>query len=253
MYRPPHLRKASSAVASQGRPDPGDALCLPAVTHPLAPLRHPSSLSSSYPRSGASARSARGRYRPRALEERGARLLCRATVKLDKPGEEYRRNVGLMLINSQDRAFAAVRLNDSKGYWQMPQGGIDAGEDTWAAALRELHEETGVKDVQLLAEAPGWYAYDFPPETRAKLYGTWANYKGQAQKWFLVRLTGPESQIDISGIGEQREFSEWCWMPLGQLVECVVPFKRAVYEGVVAEFAAVLESHSKEGALGRRE
>eukprot|EP00873_Tetraselmis_striata_P010464 jgi/Tetstr1/430728/TSEL_020519.t1 len=168
---------------------------------------------------------------------RCSRLACRASARVQDPGDEYRRNVGIMLLNGEGDAFAAVRVNDTRGYWQMPQGGIDAGEEPWPAALRELREETGVTDVELLAEAPGWYAYDFPPEARAKLHGGWAKYRGQAQKWFLVRLTGPETQIDISGIGEQREFTEWAWIPPERLPELVVPFKQEVYKLVVAEFS----------------
>ena len=121
--------------------------------------------------------------------------------------------------------------------WQMPQGGIDPGEEPQAAALRELWEETGVTSdlVTIQAEAPGWFHYDFPPELAAKLWK--GGYRGQKQRWYLMRFTGADNQIVIET--EHPEFSEWTWLDPSDLVEKIVPFKRDVYAQVLAAF----ESH----------
>jgi len=146
----------------------------------------------------------------------------------------YRRNVGVMLVNAAGEAFVGQRLDSDVPAWQMPQGGIDKGEDAKSAALRELEEETGVAADKgsMVAESAEWMTYDLPHEIVPKIWK--GCYRGQAQKWFLMRFTGDDSDINIAV--EQPEFSEWRWLPVDALVDNIVPFKRAVYEAVVAEF-----------------
>ncbi|KAK9284002.1 hypothetical protein L1049_012261 [Liquidambar formosana] len=141
---------------------------------------------------------------------------------MEAPPEGYRRNVGICLINPSKKIFAASRL-DIPNSWQMPQGGIDEGEDPRNAAMRELREETGVSSAEVLAEVPYWLTYDFPPEVREKLKHQWgSDWKGQAQKWFLLKFTGNEGEINLLGDGtEKAEFGEWSWMSPEQVVELV--------------------------------
>ena len=155
----------------------------------------------------------------------------------------YRPCVGVMVLNRQGLVWAGRRItsHDSEmagtdKLWQMPQGGIDKGEDPLPAALRELYEETGIRTVSLLAEAPGWINYDLPPAVVGiALKG---KYRGQTQKWFAFRFEGEESEIAINPPpgGHEAEFDHWAWKPMAQLPELIVPFKRAVYEQVVAAF-----------------
>jgi putative (di)nucleoside polyphosphate hydrolase len=159
-------------------------------------------------------------------------------------GLPYRICVGIMLLNREGLVFAGRRRNKRQrehvapGYeWQMPQGGIDAGEDPYRAALRELNEETGVSSVSLLAEAPDWFTYEIPPEI---LHRSWrARYRGQRQKWFALRFEGDESEINIKhpAGGHKPEFDAWRWEPMERLPDLIIPFKREVYERVVATFA----------------
>lgn len=150
----------------------------------------------------------------------------------------YRRNVGVMLVNAQNEAFVGQRLDSEVPAWQMPQGGIDQGEDALTAALRELEEETGVspKLVTRLAESKGWVAYDLPHDLVPRIWK--GRYKGQEQKWFLFRFHGADTDVNIEV--DHQEFSKWRWLPVSELVENIVPFKRSVYEQVVAEFTPVL-------------
>ena len=121
--------------------------------------------------------------------------------------------------------------------WQMPQGGIDPGEDPWPAALRELREETNISSVERLGEIAEWLTYDIPRELIGQAWN--GKYRGQTQKWFALRFTGGDSEIDIAhpAGGHEPEFVEWRWEPLQNLPDLVVPFKRRIYERVVKEFA----------------
>lgn len=160
------------------------------------------------------------------------------------PPEGYRPCVGLALFNAQGLVFIGRRANQSlrehvaPGHeWQMPQGGIDKGEAPLQAATRELHEETNVTSVALLAEAPGWLAYDLPIDIGKEAWkGRW---RGQAQKWFAFRLTGPDSEIDIEtpAGGHKAEFDAWRWERLDATPSLIIPFKQGVYREVSALFA----------------
>ena len=154
----------------------------------------------------------------------------------------YRPCVGVMLLNRDGHVFVGQRVGDNPEHvdlthkWQMPQGGIDDGEDPWAAAVRELYEETNVRSVKRLAEAPDWLHYDLPKEVAKQVWK--GRYRGQTQKWFAMRFTGDESEIDIAAPGGHKpEFIAWRWEPMQNLPELVIPFKRPVYERVVDAFA----------------
>jgi putative (di)nucleoside polyphosphate hydrolase len=137
-----------------------------------------------------------------------------------------------MLLSRTGQVWVGQRI-DSPNAWQMPQGGIDTGEDPAAAALRELYEEVGSDNVQLLAEAEGWLKYDLPPELAAQAWG--GKYRGQMQKWFAFRFLGGDDEFDIHGV-EKPEFEAWQWVDIGDVARLIVSFKRPVYEAVVAEF-----------------
>ena len=156
----------------------------------------------------------------------------------------YRRNVGVALFNRDGLVFVGRRKKRRGGMalvagheWQMPQGGIDEGESPLAAARRELFEETNISSVSLVAEAPDWLSYDLPADA---LVGRWkGRYRGQTQKWFAFRFEGEDGEIDIhrpGGGAFDPEFEAWRWAPLDTLAGLVVPFKRPVYEAVVAAF-----------------
>lgn len=146
----------------------------------------------------------------------------------------YRPCVGIVLINAKGEIFAGQRLDSTADAWQMPQGGIDEGEKPRQAALRELWEETGVTAglVEFVAKTGDWVTYDLPPELLGKVWG--GKYRGQRQKWFLFRFLGSDEEIVIGT--EHPEFSRWRWIGAEAMVAAIVPFKRAVYEQVVAEF-----------------
>lgn len=145
----------------------------------------------------------------------------------------YRRGVGIMLLNRDGHVFVAKRLDTIAEAWQMPQGGIDAGEDPQAAAVRELQEETGVTGAAIVAESADWYTYDLPDALIPKIWG--GQHRGQKQKWYVMRHLGPDSAIDIAQ--EHPEFSEWKWVPVQQLPALIVPFKRDLYQQLVTEFS----------------
>jgi putative (di)nucleoside polyphosphate hydrolase len=157
----------------------------------------------------------------------------------------YRPSVGVALFNQEGKVFLGRRKRrraitpDGAGHeWQMPQGGIDKGETPRAAALRELHEETNVESVSLLAEAPEWLSYDLPNEIAANRWR--GRFRGQRQKWFAFRFDGADSEIDIdrpANGAHPPEFDAWRWERIEELPALVIPFKRKVYEAVVAAFA----------------
>jgi len=154
----------------------------------------------------------------------------------------YRPCVGLMVINQAGRVFIGRRTDgpehvDRTHVWQMPQGGIDAGEDPWPAALRELHEETSIKSVEKLGEVEEWLTYDIPRNIVGQAWK--GKYRGQKQKWYAVRFMGSEGEINVlrPAGGHKPEFIEWRWEPMRNLPGLIIPFKRPVYERVVKEFS----------------
>ena len=146
----------------------------------------------------------------------------------------YRPCVGLMIANPDGGVFVGQRVDRFKDAWQMPQGGIDPGEDVATAALRELEEETGITAdlVTIEAETANWLPYDLPHDIVPKIWN--GRYRGQEQKWVLVRFHGSDNQINI--VQEHQEFSEWKWMAAKDLLSSIVPFKREVYAAVLDEF-----------------
>ncbi|KAL8463627.1 hypothetical protein ACS0TY_033551 [Phlomoides rotata] len=145
----------------------------------------------------------------------------------------YRPNVGVCLINDDNMVFVASKLN-VPGAWQMPQGGIEEGEEPRTAAIRELREETGVVSAEIIDEVPEWLTYDFPPAVKAKVNRLWGGeWHGQAQKWFLMRLTADESEVNLAN---EAEFSEWKWATPEEVIEQAVDYKRPTYEEVVKTF-----------------
>lgn len=154
----------------------------------------------------------------------------------------YRPCVGLMVFNRIGRVFVGRRIDgpehtDATHVWQMPQGGIDPGEQPWPAALRELHEETNIASVERLGEIAEWLSYDIPRELVGQAWK--GRYRGQSQKWFALRFTGEDSEIDIAhpAGSSEPEFAAWRWEPIENIPDLVVPFKRPVYQRVVAQFA----------------
>ncbi|WP_417514580.1 RNA pyrophosphohydrolase [Minwuia sp.] len=145
----------------------------------------------------------------------------------------YRPCAGIMLVNADWQVFVGRRIDQRVEAWQMPQGGIDEGETPSEAALRELEEEVGTSKAEIVAESTVWINYDLPPDLVGKVWK--GRYRGQTQKWFLLRFTGQDSDIDIQTA--HPEFDAWRWSPLSQVVDMAIAFKRDSYTRVVAEFA----------------
>jgi putative (di)nucleoside polyphosphate hydrolase len=151
----------------------------------------------------------------------------------------YRPCVGIMLLNRDNRVWLGRRFDKANDegdgqWWQMPQGGIDEAEDPAAAALRELEEETSVRSAEIIAEAPDWMVYDLPDHLIGKSWN--GRFRGQKQKWFAARFLGEDSEIDLTPKGQAPEFDAWRWAAMDELAQLIVPFKRDVYEKVIATF-----------------
>jgi putative (di)nucleoside polyphosphate hydrolase len=158
----------------------------------------------------------------------------------DRDPTQYRVCVGVMLVNAEGKAFVGKRIDNKEGdFWQMPQGGVDPGEDPDAAVLRELWEETGASaaHVEVIARLPEELFYDLPDSLKGKLWG--GRYVGQRQAWYLARFTGSDADIDLDA-HDPPEFCEFKWVEPALLPELIVPFKRDVYAAVVAGFESYL-------------
>jgi putative (di)nucleoside polyphosphate hydrolase len=153
-------------------------------------------------------------------------------------GDRYRRGVGVMLLNREGKVFVGARIDNTDEAWQMPQGGIDKGEEPWATALRELEEETGIPPhlVERVATCPERLKYELPDALRGKLWK--GKYVGQDQDWYLARFLGSDSDVNIHT--KHPEFRQWKWVEPRQIPELIVPFKRDLYRRLLSEFAKYL-------------
>ena len=156
----------------------------------------------------------------------------------------YRPCVGLLVMNQTGNIWIGRRAeaaDDAEGrglWWQMPQGGIDDGEDPERAALRELYEETGITSAEIIAQSHTWYHYDLPAHLIGRAWN--GRFRGQKQKWFAIRFIGDDTEIDISPVDHPIEFHEWRWAQKSELLDVIVPFKRDVYAQVLEEFASLI-------------
>jgi putative (di)nucleoside polyphosphate hydrolase len=158
---------------------------------------------------------------------------------MDPTSLPYRPCVGIMVLNREGRVWIGRRADRPGkdmigGWWQMPQGGIDEGEDPAAAALRELAEETGMRSVTILAASRDWHPYDLPAHLMGRVWG--GRYRGQTQRWFAVRFAGSDTEIDLEPAGHDPEFDAWRWAPVDEVLALIVPFKRDVYARIIDEF-----------------
>lgn len=152
----------------------------------------------------------------------------------DKPDYLYRSGVGIMLINRDKKIFVGKRIDNNSDAWQMPQGGIDAGEDEDEAMIRELREETGILDsgIKIIKKSRHHFYYNLPYKLQKKFWG--GKYLGQKQRWYLLEFVGEESEININT--PDPEFSEWKWISADEILGAIVAFKRGLYEDVISEF-----------------
>ena len=140
----------------------------------------------------------------------------------------YRSGVGIVVLNKNNKVFVARRIDNPKNFWQMPQGGVDKNEDFLTAAFRELDEETSIKSVELIKELDGFITYNLPDHLLGIIWK--GKYKGQTQKWFVMRFIGEDSEININT--KHPEFLEWKWVELGEITKLVVNFKLELYQEV---------------------
>ena len=147
-----------------------------------------------------------------------------------------RSGVGIVLLNKENKVFVAKRIDNPKNFWQMPQGGIDKGEDLYAAALRELKEETSITSIKLIKEIEGNFTYILPDNLIGIIWK--GKFKGQKQKWFIMRFTGDKSEVNIKT--KHPEFLDWKWTDLENLTEIAVPFKLEVYKKLIPEIKKIL-------------
>jgi putative (di)nucleoside polyphosphate hydrolase len=148
----------------------------------------------------------------------------------------YRLGVGLMLLNQENKILIGQRIDTKINGWQMPQGGIDEGETPSKAVLREMEEEIGTNKGIIISETKSWYFYDIPKFMIPKLWN--GQYKGQKQKWFLIKFTGNDSDIHLDT--KNQEFREWQWCSLDEIMNLVVPFKKTLYKAIIKEFKKFL-------------
>ena len=147
-----------------------------------------------------------------------------------------RSGVGIVVLNRKNEVFVALRIDNQKNFWQMPQGGVDDGEDYLTAAYRELEEETSIKNVDLIKELDGLISYDLPKNLLGVLWK--GKYRGQEQKWFVMRFLGQDSEINIKT--KNPEFCEWKWINLENITDLVVDFKLHIYENVKKKVIEIL-------------
>jgi putative (di)nucleoside polyphosphate hydrolase len=158
--------------------------------------------------------------------------------KKEKPDYLYRSGVGIMLINSKKEIFVGKRIDNNSDAWQMPQGGIDAGEDEDLAMFRELKEETGIgeENIKIIKKSNGHHYYNLPYKLQKKFWG--GKYLGQKQRWYLAEFFGDESTINVKT--ENPEFSNWKWISDKEIINAIVGFKRSLYRDVIHEFSDFL-------------
>ena len=147
-----------------------------------------------------------------------------------------RNGVGIVVLNKENKVFVAKRIDNPKNFWQMPQGGVDHGEDFLTAAYRELKEETSIKDVKLIKEINGTITYELPEHLLGIIWK--GKYKGQKQKWFCMRFKGEDTEINIKT--KKPEFSEWRWIELDEITKRVVDFKTDVYKNLKSEVKKII-------------
>ncbi|MBL3284401.1 RNA pyrophosphohydrolase [Rickettsiales endosymbiont of Paramecium tredecaurelia] len=150
----------------------------------------------------------------------------------------YRLGVGMMIVNDNNQILIARRIDSKSNTWQMPQGGIDLGETPSGAVMREMEEELGCNKGEIIAESKHWYSYHIPKFLIPRLWD--GKYRGQKQKWFLIKFTGDDSDININTTNP--EFMDWRWVDSDKLVASSIPFKRRLYAALISEFAFILHS-----------
>lgn len=157
-------------------------------------------------------------------------------MKKDLSNLPLRSGVGIVVLNKKNKVFVAKRIDNPKNFWQMPQGGVDEGEDFLKAAYRELEEETSIKNVKLIKELDGTITYELPDRLLGLIWK--GKYRGQKQKWFLMRFVGSDSEINIKT--KHPEFLEWKWVELDKITDLVVDFKLHVYKEVKDKVKKIL-------------